>query len=61
MIHNYLSRKFLLTAILTAAGIAGFLGGKMSGAEFVAFATFVISAYGATNVAAKRVAPDQED
>jgi hypothetical protein len=54
MIHSYLSRKFLLTASITAAGIVGFLLGKMSGGEFVAFAPLVIGAYGASNVAAKR-------
>jgi hypothetical protein len=57
--HKYLSRKFLLTASITAAGIVGFLMGKMSGGEFVAFAPLVIGAYGVSNVAAKRASPEE--
>lgn len=56
--NRYVSRKFVLTAGITLAGIVGFLLGKMSGSEFVAFAPFVIGAYGAANVAAKRTAPE---
>ena len=41
MIHNYLSRKFLLTAVFTFFGIVAAFAGKLT-ADYVALATLVI-------------------
>lgn len=57
MTPHYTSRKFVLTVAIAAAGIVATFLGKLT-SEYVAFATLVIGAYGATNVAAKRVRPE---
>lgn len=52
---QYASRKFALAAWFAAFGTFGWLWGKMDGPTYVALATLVLAAYGAANVAARRV------
>ena len=54
MERKILSRKFGLAVALTAAGIVALFLGKLTGGEYVALATLVLSAYGAANVMEKR-------
>ena len=55
MAPKFTSRKFLLTAFFAVTGAIGWFAKRMDGAEYVALATLILSAYGASNVAAKKV------
>lgn len=52
---DYVSRKFVLTVVFTAAGTVALFIDKMDGPTYVALATLILGVYGATNVAEKHV------
>ncbi len=55
----HLSRKFLLTVFIQVIGAIGFLKGRMDGGTYVALSSLVLSVYGASSVADKRLNPGQ--
>jgi hypothetical protein len=58
-VQNFSSRKFLLTVAILAIGGYGFLTGKMDGGTYVALSTLVLSVYGTTSIADKKLNPGQ--
>jgi len=51
MKSKFLSRKFLLTVFFALGGTGALYIGKMTGGDFIALASLLIAAYGASNVA----------
>ena len=54
MDHQFRSRKFILAAVFTMAGVAGLFTGKLGGGEFIGIAATVLGLYGGANVLGKR-------
>jgi hypothetical protein len=53
------SRKFFITLFVQAVGAVGFMRGRMDGGTYVALSSLVLSIYGASSVADKKLNPGQ--
>lgn len=57
--ERFTSRKFFITIFVQAVGAYGFLKGRMDGGTYVALSSLVLSIYGASSVADKKLNPGQ--
>lgn len=56
---RFSSRKFIQAFFVQLTGAAALFLGKVDGGTYVALSTLALSIYGAANIAAKKVAPQE--